>query len=432
MRKYLKSFVSVASIRFLGSGLSFLFGVAAARLLGAEVAGLYFLSFSVMMFASITANLGFEGTMLRFISNSAAEKKWGRMLGTYRRIILIVGGASGAVALLVTVFASQICQLVFDNPDLVDPLRVMGVAIVIQTMLRMNAVALKGLGRPARSELVGSTIQPATGLVFLYPLATTYGATGVAIAFLISSILAAITGFALWSYGCSRHNSSSLTYPGFGELFDSSRPLWVSGTVNRAIIPWVPVTLLGIWATTSDAGIYAAATRVANLIAMILAALSSILGPVYAELNANNRPEEVGPLSRKFASLTTGIAAPIFIGLFLFATPIMGIFGSEFRAGGIVLVTLSLGQFISSWCGASRMVLIMMGLEKSLRNNSVLSLVVLLTVAVSLIPHYGALGAAIASILGLILGNLVAVVTVYRKLGQMIVPGLSRIFRDRT
>ena len=109
----------------------------------------------------------------------------------------------------------------------------------------------------------------------------------------------------------------------------------------------------------------------------------------------------------------------------------MGLFGDQFREGGSILAVLVIGQLAATLCGSVRMVLIMTGREKDLRNSSFLSLLVLIGVAVALIPIYGALGAAIASTAGTIVTNALPVFVIWKKMGIMTVPGLNLIFRDR-
>jgi O-antigen/teichoic acid export membrane protein len=54
------------SIRILGAGMAFIFNLIIARELGAEQSGYFFLAFSLVIFLSTFAMLGFENTVLRF------------------------------------------------------------------------------------------------------------------------------------------------------------------------------------------------------------------------------------------------------------------------------------------------------------------------------------------------------------------------------
>jgi O-antigen/teichoic acid export membrane protein len=422
--------VNVLLLRVGGSALSFVFSILVAQMLGAEGAGLYFLAFSVMMFTSVMARLGFDGTILRFVAHNAALEEWGKVQGAFRRIILITGLTTSLVGVLLFIGGGFLARELFGKPDLEAPLRLMGLAVIPLSQMRLVGQALKGLNKVAISEAVASLVQPLIGLILLYPFILLLGVEGAALAFLLSSLGAALLGHIYWWRNRKRWDAVSET-PDNRQLASSAVPLWLSSTVNQAILPWAPVALLGLWASTADVGVFGAAARLANLIAVFLVGINSVLAPQFSKMQATNRSQEIGALSRQFSLIVTLGCLPIFLILIFAGDWVMGLFGDQFREGGSILAVLVIGQLAATLCGSVRMVLIMTGREKDLRNSSFLSLLVLIGVAVALIPIYGALGAAIASTAGTIVTNALPVFVIWKKMGIMTVPGLNLIFRDR-
>lgn len=418
------------ALRVGGSGLSFLFALVITRQLGAQSAGLYFLAFSLMMILSVVTRLGFDGTIMRFIAHHAALQEWGKVKGAFLAILSIVGGVSVVIGIMVVLSADFLAVGVFGKPDLAAPMLWLGLAMVPLNQIRLISSALKGLDKLPTGEAVGSLLQPLFGVALLYPLVMLWGVKGGAIAFLVSSSIAALLGWLFWR----RHKATSAAQSETIELrklFRSARPLWISSTANQAIIPWAPVALLGFWSSTADVGIFGAATRLANLIAVFLIGVNAVLAPQFSRMQAMERPQDIGPLARQFAMIVTLISIPFFCILVFSASWVMGLFGPEFQDGGAVLAILAIGQLTSALCGSARMVLIMTGHETGLRDASMISLLTLLLFAVLLIPTYGALGAAITSALGLFTSNALSVIIIWRKMNIMVVPGLNKIFKDK-
>lgn len=431
VRKLLSNAAKVLFLRVGGAALSFLFSVLVSRLLGAEGAGLYFLAFSVMMFTSVLGRLGLDGTILRYIAIHASVGKWGPVRGAFRKIMLVMGAATATLGVLLALGSELMAQYVFGKPELAGPLFWMGLAVIPLSHTRLLSQALKGLNKVATAEAVGTLVQPLFGLMLIYPLVALLGVNGATLAYCGSSAVAAGLGYLLWSRTARRWQVSPEA-PGNRELVDSAMPLWLSTTVNQAVVPWAPVALLGLWAATSDVGIFGAANRLANLIAVFLIGVNSVLAPQFAKLQATGRGQDIGPLARQFALVVTAAAMPVFLVLIFAGQWVMGFFGTSFREGGTVLAILAVGQLSSTLCGSVRMVLLITGNEKGLRNASFTSLIVLLALSVLLIPPYGALGAALASAGGTIVTNALPVYFVWKKMGIMTVPGLGLLFRDRT
>lgn len=427
---YLRKTGEVLFLRVGGSALSFLFSVILSRSLGAEGTGLYFLAFSVMMFTSVFARLGLDGTILRFIAINASLDEWNKVHGAFRTIMRIMGLTTAVLGILIALGSDILAERVFGKAELSSPLFWMGLSVLPLSHTRLVGQALKGLSRIATAEAVGSLIQPLFGIMLLYPLIALMGVNGAALAYFVSSIIAALAGYTIW-YKRPLKLKGTPEIPDLRTLADSAMPLWFSATVNQAIVPWAPVALLGLWASTADVGIFGAATRLANLIAVLLIGVNSVLAPQFARMQAKNQGQEIGPLSRQFALIVTCAALPVFLVLILAGDWVMSFFGEQFRVGGTVLAILAIGQLSSTLCGSVRMVLIITGNERGLRNSSFVALVTLLVLSVLLIPTYGAVGAALASAAGTIVTNILPVRLIWKKMGIMTVPGLNCFFKDK-
>ena len=86
------------------------------------------------------------------------------------------------------------------------------------------------------------------------------------------------------------------------------------------------------------------------------------------------------------------------------------------------LILLSVGQIVSAFSGSTMIILNMTGREKIGRN--ILTITVILNIIINyiLIPRYGIVGAAIATMSSTILWNLISVIYIYKSFGFFTFP----------
>ncbi len=434
---------SVLAIKIIGSGISFVFSFLVARKLGAEQGGYFFLALSIVMILSIAARLGFEGTLLRYLSRAAATHHDARMRQLVRTITSIVCLSSLVIATALVLAADPIARLVFDKPDLAGPLSWMGLSVVTLNMIRLSATMLKAIDQQSIAELVGSVIQPSLAIAALIPFIFAFDSLAAAVSYMLASAITVGTGILFWKHcfkaflaakqpGPREDTSQSEPEIALNTLFKSALPLWISSVINLALLPWLPLLILGMFANAVEVGIFGVATRIANLIGVFMSGVISVPAPRFARMEKNGNRQGIGRLSRNFATIVTAAVLPVFLILFFASSWVLGLFGPEFATGAGVLIILAIGQFTIVLVGPVRMVLIMTGHEKGLRNASLVSLCVLSVLLIALVPPFGALGAAIAAAGSTIVTSFLPVPIAYRACGTMPVPGLHFFFSEKT
>ena len=409
------------ALRLVGAGLAFMLNVVIGRLLGAEGAGVYFLTLSVVTIVAVMTRLGLDNALLRFIASGAGTGDWGKVFGVFRLGMRVALCSSVSAAVLVLLAAPWIAERLFGEVELTQPLRIMSLGIVSLSMMTLLAESLKGLKRISNSMLVSSVIYPGVALLVIWPLELQFGAPGAAMAYVMGTALAAIIGWAMW-----RANTASLVTatPSFerGLLWRSCRPLWVMSIINRGILPWAPLFLLGVWGTVEEAGVLGAATRVAALAAILPASFNAIIAPKFAELYVQGEIEMLRRIAWLFALLVTLVASPLLLLLIFAGDWVLGFFGPGFIKGGAALAILAVGQAINTITGPMGYLLMMTGHERDCRNASIASMAFLLVSSLLLVPQLGLIGAAIASAASQALRNAYHLLLVQRRL-NVVLPG---------
>lgn len=414
------------SLKVLGAGLAFGFNIAVARLLGAEGSGVYFLALSITAISSIVGRLGLDNSLLRFVAVHAANEEWGMVKGVYVLAVRMVILAAGLITFTILFAASWLAIDVFHKPELVEPLRWMSLGIVPFALLNLHAEALKGLKHIRDAMLVQSIGLPLGSLLLIFPLSHLFDVSGAILAYVVAAMVTALVGLLAWRRAVVEYTESAPPFP-FRRLWKSCKPLFIADLMKRALMPWAPIMLIGIWVDSKDVGIFGAATRVSMLVSLMLITFNNIVAPKFAELFARNEMEELGRLARRLAFLVTLIASPLFLALFFEADLVMSLFGPEFTVGADILMILLVGQLIGVVCGSVGYLLMMSGNESTYRNITIASALGQLLLILLLAPAMGSMGAALASSFALIGMNLSAVYAVKRKLGFITVPGLNFI-----
>jgi O-antigen/teichoic acid export membrane protein len=122
-------------------------------------------------------------------------------------------------------------------------------------------------------------------------------------------------------------------------------------------------------------------------------------------------------LVRHSTRLMILFSMPLVVLLMVAGEPILTLFGTEFGSAYELLMVLLLRQLINIITGPVGHLLTMTGHEQTLRNLLLLMLPLTLVLCLLLIPAYGALGAAWAIALPMILENLICCWLVKKRLG---------------
>lgn len=417
-------------LRIFGAGLSFLFNSAVARLLGADGAGIYFLALSFMMISAVVGRLGLENSLLRFIASGIAAGQSDRVRGVFATSMRWTLLSTGTIAVATILLAGPAAYHVFNDPDLVWPLRLMAVAIISFSVATSTSFALKGLKKVAQASYVANLIHPSLALLLLWPLTENFAVSGAVMSYVLGTVAAALIGWWMWRRNMATLPCGPSEFP-ISELTASSRPLWISQIVLRGLVPWAPVFLMGIWASSSDTAIIGIATRISLLIALVLQAVTASVSPQYAKLYSAGEYRRLASMIRRFSLLLTAAASPIFLVMVVFNTSIMSMFGEGFAEGGMVLAILAVGQFVNTLCGTTFAVLTMSGHERDVRNTTLVTAAVLGVLCVLLIPPYAAIGGALSISATVIVNNALAMIQIRRRLGITALYGLHYLLPDK-
>ena len=411
--------------RVLSAGLAFGLSVILARKLGAEDSGIFFLGLTIVLIVSSIGCMGMENSLVRFIAANASAGRPGKVLGVYQMAILYSLAAASLISIPLYLLAPWMSQFVFSKPNMVQPFTIMVMGVVPLSLLTLHAYALQGLRKIAASITVLSIIIPLITSTVAILFASDFGINAVAWGYLFAIFISLLLGRLFWKQAIRSFNADSIGFERI-ELLASSMPLF--GMVFMSLlIAWSPMLFLGVWETSGNIGIYSVASRTAMLTGVILNAVNSIAAPKFSSLYQQGDVNALGKIARQSTKFITILATPILLLFLLLPEWVLSIFGEQFKQGAIVLMIISVGQFVNVATGSVGNLLMMTGHERLLRNNLIFSAFTGILLSVWLIPRYGIVGAAVSTAFILSIQNLIAVVQVRMKLGIMPIPWVRNV-----
>ena len=407
-------------IKVLSAAAAFLFNVLIARLLGVNDTGIYYLSLTIVVIGATIGRAGLDNIVLRFVASNSSAGDWVSVLGVYRLCMQVALFASLLVSIALVFSSAWIADALFAKPELEKPLVWMTMSIVPIALFTLHAQALQGLKEIKKALAVQGLWQPLCTCVGVVLLVPSLGIIGAVYAYTVAAVIALVIGWSQWRNSTKECVCSSGVRGYFHVL--SAVPSLLISSLLRIIIERLPLILLGVWATASDAGVFGVASRIALLISFILVAVNSISAPKFAALYDNNQLDELESVARFAAILLTFAAIPLTLICYLYSEHLMAIFGDEFVSGADVLVVLALGQFVNVVTGPVGYLLVMTGHERDMRNNMIFCTVLNLILCFILIESYGAIGAACAVSITVATQNIISLLQVWKRLGILVLP----------
>jgi O-antigen/teichoic acid export membrane protein len=168
------------------------------------------------------------------------------------------------------------------------------------------------------------------------------------------------------------------------------------------------VVLVGALASTRDAAIYAAASRIILVGIYVVEALGKALGPRLSEALALRDVAHANELYHVSTAWMMAALWPVYATLVLFAPVVMRVFGHGYAAGGRSLAIIAAAELLDVATGNMTLLLLMAGRSGLNLANAAAAFAVNLGLDLVLIPRHGMLGAAVAWAACIVVQNLAA------------------------
>ena len=259
----------------VGRGLSLLAGIFIARFLGKDIFGEYGLIKSTILTIGVFSTFGLGYTATKFIADFKRDSpEYIKLFIRYATKITLV--FSGAMAVLLLVFAPYVARVIFEATSLTTPLRFLAVLIVFNAITTTQIGMLSGLGEFKILAKINGIIGI---LTFLISVILTYfwKFQGALIALCIVQILNCIFNYLAVKIHIpivNKHVSKNIALQ--KRILTFSIPIALQEAVY-SITSWTGSVLLVRFANFGELGMYNAAMQWHSLILFIPGIMKNVV-----------------------------------------------------------------------------------------------------------------------------------------------------------
>lgn len=419
-RKLLRTGGGTFVVRIAALLATFVGSIVLARGLGPSGFGVYSYAFAIVTLLAVPVQLGVPTLIVRETARGKTEGNWARVRGIWwwagsrvmiASVLIVTAGLSVVLLLRDSISPDQFWTLVFAFALI--PLIALG---------RVRGAALRGLGHIVKGQLPEEVLRP----VFLMTLvaipvwllaedltpyrAMAFHAVAAGLAFIIGFVLLIKARPADMLRETRRETDS---------------PAWMAALWPLTLIAGLEVItqqtdvlMIGFWKPAEDVGYYKIAMSAAALTGFGLRVVSLTVGPQVVRHCTNKNTTELAHLAKWSAGFGLLFTVPVVIIFGFWGSDILTlVYGAAFANAYAPLLILVVSQVVNSFFGICLLLLNMSGHERDSLRGVMMSTGANVVLNAILIPMYGIVGAAMATLLSVAFLNLIVWRLVRLRLG---------------
>jgi len=402
----------------LGKGTSTGLQVVLARFLGPAGYGLFALGRAIMNVSKTLAKLGTDIGVVRFVSKEVTASNTREAAAVFRTaLVLSVVGSIGASGILF--LGAPFLNRFFEEPGFVPVLRCFAFALPGYTLMIVTTSLLQARKHIADQQGIRRLLNPVLSTILIGGvLLAGWELQGAVLAFAVSGILSLLIALGVVKIRFPELLQLSVLEFRIRRLLRYSLPVFLSA-LGSIIALRIDRILLGSMSTAEAVGVYNAAAIIGFNINIAKKAVMPVIKPVLSEVYAGDtqRRGDGSTFARTYrmaARWTYGLTFLVVLPVLIFPGLVMGLFGEGYAEGiPVLLVFLAFG-LTGTVCGPTGASLKMAGHQDAELVNSIVLVTSIVLLDVILIPQFGALGAALGTLLATGLVEAIRVLEIYR------------------
>ncbi|MBS3078643.1 flippase [Candidatus Pacearchaeota archaeon] len=426
----LKLLVKTSFIVFFGIVISkvvtYLYRILIARYLGSEVYGLFSLASMILGLFAAFFSLGLAEGLLRYISFYRLKNSKGKINHLFRKTSLILLISSISAAVLLFLFSRYLSINIFHNSELIIYLRIFSILLPIWIFSSLFLAIIRAYEKISAYSFIFNIVQNASKLIVLALLIWIGLKNGAVISsFFIGTLIVFLSAYFYCKFKFPEiFKKSNLGEKGkklFKNLFSYSWSIMFFGVVS-SLFYWIDSFLIGYFKGVREVGFYNAALPIAAILTLSSEIFIQLFFPLVTKYYSQKKLSLIEDLSKQVGKWVWIINLPMLVLIILFPGVFINIlFGPEYLVAENALRFLSISCLFFSLFSISNNLLLMIGKSKLILFDIILASVINLVLNLILIPmktigfidnSYGITGAAIATMISVIIFNILLVLQV--------------------
>lgn len=207
-------------------------------------------------------------------------------------------------------------------------------------------------------------------------------------------------------------NSSSVSTSDKKELIKYSLPLFMSAIIG-ILLRQTDILMLGFIKSEEAVAVYKISIQICAIIPFFKHITGSFFNPMIASLYHAGKKEEMVNTYKEITKWAFTVGLMVFLGIVLFGKSGLHLFGEEFVYGHTALILVACGHLVGVIVGHTSGVISMTGHPKFNLVTSMTIFIANITLNILMIPKYGIIGAAIATMISRTLGSTMTIIYLY-------------------
>jgi O-antigen/teichoic acid export membrane protein len=410
---------------FLQAGLSiltFLTTIVVARLTGDEGFGIYSLVFTWISVISVGAVMGLDDLALKLFPIYKAKNDHARIKGLFNwtQKYAIVFSLLITALYLGLVNFTKIPGLynyaVYHNWA--------ALSIPFFVLMHLHQASLRGLAKLGQGQWAEKIVQPLFFLLLLliaYIIGATVSDKEAIIFRAISFVVAAIVALIL------TYRYLSKILKGVKSILPDARKnlkscfFFMLSSLLYMLNTRMDILFLGVFEVpVEQIAYYNVALKFSDIALIPFLVICTVTTPMFSSLFHQGKLKELQHFYTKTTRLTAVLITVILLIFVAFGPWFLSWYGSSFTSGYSVLLLLSAAKFIHVFMGPVAYLLAMTEQEKAVSFALIISVSLTIILQIILIPIYEIEGAAWASLIGLIIFEIILAWLAYKRTGIIV------------
>lgn len=411
-----KSF-SVLIIRSFGVLLLFGFTLFITNFYSAENVGRYDFVRSTLMVLGGISLMGTNQSIIYYSGLLNARKSIESIRSIYSQMLKIIFTLSLIILGFFMIFFNEsIINDIFKNRESYSLILKTILALVFFAVTMLNIDTIRALKKTILSEMYRSIFRYLPVFIFAIILLKTNNEELLVevylLGFLLLSLFSSIRVYMLFKK-IDKPNDKSESFT-ITEIFKTSSPMALSA-IAYFIMQSIDIIILSIYEGFDQIAYYSVSVKLAMLTTLALMSVNIVIAPRIAEIYENQKMQKLQMLIKHSTRIIFLISICVLSVLFFFSEEILGLFGQGYVIANNALLFLLAAQFFNALSGPGAIYLNMTGRQKTLNKILVSALIINISLNFYLIPTQGINGAAIATLVSLIIWNTITTVLIYSR-----------------
>lgn len=410
---------------FAGSAL--LINILLSRVLDTAAFGAYLMAFNIAFFGGVFGTLGLNQSIIRFMAEHRENGTWRRAKNTALLSLKLASIGAAGTGLLYIFLQLTLLKGVLGSELMASAALWTGLWIMLTVLQNLIAETFRGHGDVKQATLFSGVLSNfcmLVGLGLMMWLGRSSWSLQEAL-LLVTVCMGASCFIAGWRLlkllqvrNRQQTNEAAMSNePRARQLLAVSLPMMASN-VALFILTSSDIWILGVFYSESEVAIYGAAVRLMAVLNFFVVLMNTLMTSIISKYFGSAQFPKIQNYGRIIVGISTLPAIVIGAVFIVMGEQVLNLaFGTTYGSGQTILAVLSVGQLINLFAGPSGLLLTLTGNERTMLKITLITSVVTVIAAVTVVYLWGPFALAIVMVCGLFAQNGWMWVEVRRKLG---------------